>query len=94
MIGNWTSDRVQLSDRCTPGKELQGDPCYEALFQTGEHSVLGRRIENTKAERRCDQAQEEMSYNARDYKRSRSSCIEDVHHNPKSRGFSIWSEGQ
>jgi len=26
--------------------------------------------------------------------RSGSSCIEDVHHNPKSRGFSISSEGQ
>jgi hypothetical protein len=51
MIGNWTSNRVQLSDRCTLGEELQGDPRYEALFQTGEHSVLGRRIENTKADR-------------------------------------------
>jgi len=34
--------------RATPAPlrppELQGDPCYEALFQTGEHSVLGRRI--------------------------------------------------
>jgi hypothetical protein len=43
MIGNWISDRVQLSDRCTPGKELQGDPCYKALFQTGEHSVLEKK---------------------------------------------------
>ena len=50
-IGNRTSDRVQLSDGSTAGKELQGDPSYEALFVTGEHSVLGRRIENTKADR-------------------------------------------
>jgi hypothetical protein len=51
MIGNRTSDRVQLSDGSTAGKELQGDPSYEALFQTGEHSVLGRRIANTEADR-------------------------------------------
>lgn len=41
----------RISDRSTAGKELQGDPSYEALFVTGEHSVLGRRIENTKADR-------------------------------------------
>jgi hypothetical protein len=51
MIVNRTSDRVQLSDGSTAGKELQADPSYEALFQIGEHSVLGRRIENTKADR-------------------------------------------